>query len=200
VLQPSGGKASALPEGIFIAVVGPSGAGKDTLLTRAAEAFPDRGDMLFVRRVITRPSDGVTEDHDTLSVEAFEKARQGGAFSVSWGAHGLHYGLPAAALHAVKSGHAVIANVSRASLSDCLDIFGKLAIVEITVAEATLAERIARRGRESGPDALQRIRRSMAVVVPAGATHIRIDNSGAVEAATQAFVAALSSLAPLTGR
>lgn len=184
-----------MPDGLFIAVVGPSGAGKDTLLARAAAALGDRGDIVFVRRVVTRPSDGVTEDHDTLGVEAFEAARRAGAFAVSWRAHGLGYGLPASARDAVRAGRAVVANVSRGSLDDCLAAFGRLAVVEIAADEAVLAQRIAGRGRESAADALSRLRRGATLAVPAGATHARIDNSGAVEPAAAAFVATLSSLA-----
>src|SRR3712207_8744247 len=54
--------------------------------------------------LITRLSDGVTEDHDTMTPEAFEGGREAGMFCLSWGAHGLFYGLPQSALDSVRSG------------------------------------------------------------------------------------------------
>ena len=54
-------------KGMFVAIVGPSGAGKDTVIRAVAEAVHDQSDIIFVRRVITRLSDGVTEDHDTMT-------------------------------------------------------------------------------------------------------------------------------------
>ena len=181
-------------DGLFIAVVGPSGAGKDTLLKHAAEALKDRGDVVFARRVITRTCDGQTEDHDTLNPEAFEAARASGAFCVDWGAHGLFYGLPSTLLEAAEAGKAIIANVSRDVLDECLTVFGKLAIIEVTVDEPVLGQRIAARGRESATEALARTKRSRTVAVPPGADHVRIDNSGSIETANTAFVAALTSL------
>ena len=60
---------SALPirNGALVAVVGPSGAGKDTLIAHAKAALGDEPQVDFVRRCVTRPSDGQTEDHDTLA-------------------------------------------------------------------------------------------------------------------------------------
>src|SRR5215207_2300078 len=116
----SGARGCVLPEGVFVAIVGPSGAGKDTLLKAAAEALSHRPDIVFVRRVITRTSDGVSEDHDTLTPHAFEAARTAGLFCLSWRAHGLFYGLPHSALDAVRRGDAVVANVSRTVLVDAV--------------------------------------------------------------------------------
>lgn len=54
------------PKGCFVAVVGPSGAGKDTIMDAARVALS--GDMRFhfVRRIITRTQMPGTEDHDSL--------------------------------------------------------------------------------------------------------------------------------------
>ena len=49
--------------GAIIVVVGPSGAGKDSVIGFVAQHFADRADIDFVRRVITRPSDAGGEDH-----------------------------------------------------------------------------------------------------------------------------------------
>jgi ribose 1,5-bisphosphokinase len=44
--------------GVFVAVVGPSGAGKDMVIGYAAERLSACEGVDFVRRVITRPCDG----------------------------------------------------------------------------------------------------------------------------------------------
>ena len=58
--------------GVMIVVVGPSGAGKDSIMNFAASRFRERDDVHFVRRVITRDSDAGGENHDAVSDEAFE--------------------------------------------------------------------------------------------------------------------------------
>src|SRR5688572_13101771 len=105
---------SALPirNGAFVAVVGPSGAGKDTLIAHAKTALADEPQVEFVRRVITRPSDGgATEDHDTLTDGEFLEAQADGVFALAWEAHGLRYGLPASIDVAIENGHVAVANV-----------------------------------------------------------------------------------------
>src|SRR5688500_15089949 len=77
--------------GVFVAVVGPSGAGKDTIIDYARMVLKDEPGFHFVRRVVTRPSSVDAEDHDTLSEAEFSKALQSGAFSHQWEAHGLCY-------------------------------------------------------------------------------------------------------------
>jgi|GEM_PF-3584554 len=55
--------------GTFIAVVGPSGVGKDTVLRGAMTALAGDGRFVFARRIITRNA-GAYEAHDTLSSRA----------------------------------------------------------------------------------------------------------------------------------
>ena len=75
--------------GHLVLVVGPSGAGKDTLLNLARTHFASREDVVFQRRVITRPAD-TTEDHEPVTEAEFA----GRDFALSWRAHGLCYGIP----------------------------------------------------------------------------------------------------------
>lgn len=82
----------------------------------ARERFADEDSVEFVRRVITRPSDGATEDHDTLAEAAFVEAEADGAFALSWEAHGLRYGIPASVDTTIADGHVAIANASRGAI------------------------------------------------------------------------------------
>ena len=79
--------------GTFVAVVGSSGVGKDTIMAYARARLGD--ELVVVRRVVTRDSDGGSEDHDSMSIEQFEAAESEGHFALAWSAHGLRYGLPA---------------------------------------------------------------------------------------------------------
>lgn len=170
------------PDGIFVAVVGPSGAGKDTLLNGAVKALAGRKDIVFARRIITRASDGATEDHDTLSVEAFDAARQAGAFSLFWQANGLNYALPASTLDAQRSGCMIVANLSRAVLDDALRVYGAVVLIEVTATREVLAQRLLARGRESAEDIEQRLQRDRTFAIPAGIRrHVIIDNSDVVD-------------------
>lgn len=191
-----GGKGSALRKGLFVAIVGPSGAGKDTVIRAVAEAVRDQPDIIFVRRVITRLSDGVTEDHDSMTLEAFEAGRAAGMFCLSWGAHGLFYGLPQSAHDAVDRGNIVVANVSRVVLTDAVRTFGRVAVVEITADPDILLERIMARGRESSEEARGRIARSVKFHLPyATCSYVRIDNSGPVNIARDQLTKLLRSSA-----
>lgn len=183
---------SALPvrNGVFVAVVGPSGAGKDTVIGYARAAFAQRDEVEFVRRVITRPSDSASEDHDTMAEADFEAACAAGAFAVWWPAHGLRYGLPASVDRSIDGGRVAVANVSRAALPAIRSRYVNVMVVEITAAPDILAQRLSARGRESRNEVLARLAR--------GAEHgaampgaIGIDNSGAREAAGERFVGVL---------
>jgi ribose 1,5-bisphosphokinase len=183
-----------LREGLFVAIVGPSGAGKDTLIRAVAEAVCDQPGIIFVRRVITRLSDGVTEDHDTMTPQAFEAGRTAGMFCLSWGAHGRLYGLPRSALNAVYRGNTVVANVSRTVLAEAVRTFDRVAVVEITADPEILVQRIIARGRESADEARGRVARSVAFHVPhAARSYVRIDNSGPIDFAKYQLIKILGS-------
>ena len=181
-------------KGMFVAIVGPSGAGKDTVIRAVAEAVHNQPDIIFVRRVITRLSDGVTEDHDTMTPEAFAAGRAAGMFCLSWGAHGLFYGLPQSALDAVHRGNTVVANVSRSVLTEAVRTFGRVSVVEITADPEILLNRIVARGRESGEEARGRIGRTVAFDVPnVVCSYVRIDNSGPIDVVKDQVAKILSS-------
>ena len=103
--------------GKFFFVVGPSGAGKDSLLSGVQPLLPP-GEFIFARRVITRQAVAHTEDHDSCSEADFLLREQKGDFLITWQAHGLMYGLPASLRDAIASGVHVIANGSRNMITE----------------------------------------------------------------------------------
>ncbi len=178
---------SDTPKGCFVAVVGPSGAGKDTIMDAARVALA--GDMRFhfVRRIITRPQMPGTEDHDSLDDAAFIEAAGEGAFALHWQAHGLSYGLPKSLIDEIADGIVVIANVSRRVLGDIRTLFGQRSVVVISAKPEVLAERLASRGRESREEIALRLKRE--VNFDDGADDVVIiDNSGEVAISTDAFI------------
>lgn len=180
---------NALPirNGAFVAVVGPSGAGKDTLIAHAMAALADEPQVEFVRRVITRPCDGATEEHDTMADAEFVEAEAEGAFALAWEAHGLRYGLPASVDRAIDNGHVAVANLSRGALPALRERYANVAVVEVTADPEVLAARLAGRGRETHGEILSRLARTVSCDTT-GAS-IALDNSGPKEIAGEKLVA-----------
>ena len=179
--------------GIMVVVVGPSGAGKDTLMNLAARHFAGRPAVHFVRRVITRDGDAGNEDHRSVSEADFDAMEQAGAFTVSWEAHGLKYGIPADVTDELARGNLVIANGSRSVLHRFQAVFPRLKIINVTAQRDVLAERLMARGRESREDVLRRLDRST-ITFDSSYDVTDIDNSGTLEDAERAVIAALEAL------
>ncbi|TNB49924.1 phosphonate metabolism protein/1,5-bisphosphokinase (PRPP-forming) PhnN [Martelella lutilitoris] len=171
----------------MIVVVGPSGAGKDSLIGYAKAAFSGHPNVRFVRRVITRPCDGTTEDHASMTPEAFAAAKAAGGFAVTWAAHGLEYGIPEEHRAFVASGGVTIANGSRPALPLFDKAFAAMTVVNVTARPEIRAERLQARGRESREDILERLARST-TAIHGNFDVVNIDNSGALEDAGEALV------------
>jgi phosphonate metabolism protein PhnN/1,5-bisphosphokinase (PRPP-forming) len=164
---------------VLVGVVGPSGAGKDTLLAGARQALAGDPLVRFVRRVITRPVEAGGEDHDHLSPEAFRVARAAGVFALSWEAHGHGYGIPADIAQDLARGHVVVANLSRRVLQEAAPPRFPLLVLEITAPPEVLAARLAARGRESAEDIARRLSRQ--APIPRRIARERVVNDGSVE-------------------
>jgi ribose 1,5-bisphosphokinase len=179
--------------GVMVVVVGPSGAGKDTLMNLAARHFAGRSDIHFVRRVITRDGDAGNEDHKSVSDADFDAMERAGDFAVYWHAHGLKYGIPADVSNELARGHLVVANGSRSVLDRFHAAFPKLKVINVTARREVLAERLIARGRESREDVLKRLERG-SLTVQGSYDVADIDNSGTLEEAGRVIVAELEAL------
>jgi phosphonate metabolism protein PhnN/1,5-bisphosphokinase (PRPP-forming) len=169
---------------MLVLVVGPSGAGKDTLLDAARQALADEPRFRFVRRVITRPADAGGETHEAVTPEEFARRD----FALQWDAHGLRYGIPAEVVDDIACDVVVIANVSRTMITDAARRF-TTRVIEITAPPDVLAARLTTRGRETAPDSVARLARNIALPTSVGA--ITIVNDGPLAESVERFVAAL---------
>jgi phosphonate metabolism protein PhnN/1,5-bisphosphokinase (PRPP-forming) len=173
-----------MPRGTLFLIVGPSGAGKDTLINAARARLPTSM-FVFPRRTITR-SAGAGEDHMPIDLATFETRERSGAFALSWRAHGLAYGIDVAIVEALASGKHVVANVSRAIVAEARVKFDPVRVIEITASPATLAARLEARGREQRSEIEDRLSRRSDT--PADIT---IVNDAALAQAVEKFTTAL---------
>ncbi|RRH76633.1 phosphonate metabolism protein/1,5-bisphosphokinase (PRPP-forming) PhnN [Falsigemmobacter faecalis] len=168
----------------LVAVVGPSGAGKDTLMEAACAGTPG---IRAVRRVITRPTKAGGEDFEGISEAEFDRRLSAGDFALTWAAHGLRYGLPKSEL---TGGGTLLFNASRAVLEEAARLWPGLRVVRITAPPEVLAARLAGRGREDAQDQARRVARA-SFALPEGIRAVTVVNDADPATGLQRFLAAL---------
>jgi ribose 1,5-bisphosphokinase len=155
----------AIGPGRLILVVGPSGAGKDTLLGLAKSACAEDSFVVFPRRVVTREA-SASEDNAQLSADEFRQALARGDFAMHWEAHGHSYGLPRAIDDDIRAGRSVVVNVSRTVIDAARHAYANVTVIAITAPPEVLAERIRLRARSSDEKSEQRLGRTVDSAAP----------------------------------
>lgn len=181
-------------DGALVLVVGPSGAGKDTLIGAAKSALADDHRFSFPRRVVTRQAMVELEDHDSIDAAEFGRQKLRGAYALDWEAHGLCYGVPAAIDAAMVAGRVVVVNTSRKVIERAIEKYPNCHVLVVTAEPQIRARRLAGRGRESTADIAARLAREGAPV-PEGVNAVTIDNSGSLDHGVARFVAAIRAIA-----
>jgi ribose 1,5-bisphosphokinase len=178
----------------LVYVMGPSGAGKDTLLRFARAQIGGSHTIAFAHRYITRLSTTNDENHIALSVPEFELRRAKRLFAMSWIAHGLRYGIGIEIEIWRNAGLTVVVNGSRAHFTEHFSDGGDVLPVLVTANADAIAARLAARGRERGDALGERKQRgeAFAIVHPKLVT---LDNSGPIESAGRLLVKLLIGLA-----
>jgi ribose 1,5-bisphosphokinase len=174
----SGDRPAAIGPGRLVLVVGPSGAGKDTLLALARAACADARGIVFPRRVVTREA-SPSEDNAQVSFEDFQRALSRGDFAVHWQAHGHCYALPRAIDDDIRAGRTVVANGSRTVVEAVRRDYAAVTVVSVTAPPESLAGRLAARARSSDGQLADRLRRDVDSV--AAAPDVTINNIGSAE-------------------
>jgi len=179
--------------GGFVLVVGPSGAGKDTVIAGAKAACGGDPTIVFPRRLVTRPV-SEAEDHDSLGDSDFDRAVNNGMFAFWWQAHGLKYGIPRSTENDIRAGRTVVCNASRGIVADVRTRYVRVDAVLVTAPVDILSARLSGRSRQSdGPLAL-RIERN-ASFNDFRADYV-IENIGAVDEAVKTLLDIIYAKAP----
>lgn len=179
-----------MKQGCLFLVVGPSGAGKDSLLDGARDHFKKDRRIVFPRRHITRDKDAGGEDHIAMTLKDFQRREREGGFALSWGAHNLLYGIDKSVEDDLSNGINVVINVSRSVIDQALATYETVKVLSIHVDQDVLKERLLKRGRESQADIDRRLQRAHAFSVE-GPHVIKIDNSTGLSKAQSAFINAI---------
>lgn len=178
--------------GPLVLVVGPSGAGKDSILSAAREHLSEDHDIVFPRRHITRAVDAGGEDHVPETEAGFQRGLEIGAYALSWQAHGLGYGVPAIIEVDLAAGRTVVVNTSRSVIDAARERYIGTQVVHVTASTDVLAERLSARGREDAADITQRLRRQ--AEAPIGAHVWDLVNDAGLDDAVQRFLRILADI------
>lgn len=159
-------------------VIGPSGSGKDSLMSAARAALVGQG-LLFAHRYITRDTLDEAENFIRLDPAEFAIRQQFGLFWLSWQSHQLSYAVGKEVLAWLCADIPVVVNGSREALPKVKQLCAQDNVIFTPVwihcdAEI-LAQRLALRGRENAQQIQERLQRAAQFSPPEAA--LVIDNS-----------------------
>lgn len=177
----------------LVYVMGPSGAGKDSVLARARERLPLDAPVVFAHRYITRRADAGGENHVALSPAEFALRRARGLFAFHWQAHGNAYGIGVEIEAWRAHGLTVVVSGSREHYERLADLDPGVLPVLVTADRETLRARLAARGREDATATARRLARSEALIVN-DPRLVTIVNDGTLDEAADAFLRVLTRL------
>lgn len=165
-----------------IYMVGPSGAGKDSLLNglrqHVQRCLPPPA-LHFAQRTITRGHDKSNEDHEAVDVDEFARLQAAGVFALHWQAHGLCYGLRRTQI--VQDAGWVIVNGSRDYAAQARALLPGLVVLHVSAPEAALRARLGARQRETPAQVQARIARGQTASVALATGDISLVNDGVLE-------------------
>ncbi|MBV8635424.1 MAG: phosphonate metabolism protein/1,5-bisphosphokinase (PRPP-forming) PhnN, partial [Burkholderiaceae bacterium] len=176
-------QASLPAPGRLFFFVGPSGAGKDSLLRWVQQRLP-HGNMVFARRTVTKPA-ASGDSHEAVDAATFWNLAAAGQFAMQWQVDGVSYGVRRGIEAELCAGHDVVVNGSREFVPQLQQLYPQAQVIWIEAEAHLLEERLAARGRESGAALLRRISRASQFPPLESKQVIRIDNSGEIETAGQ---------------
>ncbi|MFM7331908.1 MAG: phosphonate metabolism protein/1,5-bisphosphokinase (PRPP-forming) PhnN [Brachymonas sp.] len=175
----------------LIYVVGPSGAGKDSVLHQLREVWAGSPPAHWARRTITRIPQAGGEDNEYAEPGLFERLQNAGEFAMHWHANSHAYGIRHQELAPLARGHCVFVNGSRAHLPRVLAHWPEATVVQITAPLDVLRQRLHARNRESMQAISDRLARHLDVELPTNA--ICIINEGSLDEAVESLLVALQA-------
>lgn len=178
----------------LIYTMGPSGAGKDSLLAWLKTRLHPQAPIHFARRTIDRPVQPNGEQHESVDAGTFAQLRDQGAFSMHWTANGLQYGIRHAELDGLRQNHWVMVNGSRAYLAHALARFPGMTVLHITAGAQVLRSRLLARQRETLAMIEARVQRAIAFQTPPDCRLLEVRNDTRLDAAGISLVQLLNRL------
>lgn len=170
----------------LIYVVGPSGAGKDSVLSWLREHTPLNAPVHWAMRTIDRPMGKASniENHQAVDAESFEKMIHAGEFAMHWDANTHRYGIHRNELRVLRDPcWYVLVNGSRAHLSEITTAYPGVTVLHITARWEVLRQRLQHRGRESTEAIEARLSRIVPISVPESSILIEVSNNTTLEEA-----------------
>jgi ribose 1,5-bisphosphokinase len=171
--------------------MGPSGAGKDTLMAEAKRLLPDG--LVLATRLVTRPADGLSPDR-FVSEERLRGLIRDGRLALHWRCHGLGYGIERTIDEDLREGQVVLVNGSRDYLRRALALYPGLRPVLVTAEPSVLKARLEKRAREDRDSILGRLLRTDGSFDLDTGGLLVIDNSRSLQGATERFLGHLKGL------
>ena len=175
--------------GRLIYIMGPSGAGKDSLIDYARARKP--AGVKFATRCITRSADYGGELHQSLSLDDFHDRLQQDLFALTWQAHDTWYGIGVEIDAWLQQGLTVVVSGSRAALAQAEERYPRVRPILITASPEVLRSRLLTRGRENDQGVDQRMRRARDLACSGSRPVCVIENSGPMAVAGELLLACL---------
>ncbi len=173
-------------------VMGPSGAGKDSLLDWLKNKLPPKAPIHFAKRTIDRPLQALGEQHESVDSATFERLQEAQSFAMHWHANGRQYGVRHAELEPLKQHQWLLVNGSRAYLPEALRQFKGLSVLHISASAHILRARLLARQRET-PEAVEaRVQRAVAFSVPPTCHCVSVLNDTSLDEAGAVLMNALA--------
>lgn len=169
--------------GRLVYVIGPSGAGKDSVLGWVMEHAEPQANLHLARRCISRSDHAASEAHEAVTSQEFASLVQEGAFAMYWFANDLWYGVRYTELVPLNDGRTVLVNGSRGWLAEARKRFPDLIVVQITASADVLAQRLKQRGRETADKIAARLERARALELASHELDISVVNDTTLNAA-----------------
>ena len=180
----------------LIYVVGPSGAGKDTLLAWLKSHIRPSSLLHWARRTIDRPTSSQinAEQHESVNSQEFQKLLKDNAFAMHWKANSQQYGIRSQEIAPLYQSEWVIVNGSRGYLPQAATDFPGLTVLHITANKDVLRKRLIDRGRENNELIEQRLKRDVSMTIPPLCNFIEIINNGSLESVGSLMLQRLGEL------
>lgn len=147
--------------GQLYCLIGPSGGGKDSLISYVRNRLNGNGPVFFTHRYITRVPNVEGENHVALSREEFLQRLEKGLFAMHWRSHGCYYGIGIEIDHWLSKGCQVLVNGSRLYVPEARRRYPDLKVILIKVSLDVLKRRLEARGRETPEQIKARLERNI---------------------------------------